>query len=312
MSTFNDSSSFDATLDEVNRTVCKSVEQLKSMYSAYNKQLVTLQTQQSTLESTSKNVAASKQLLQRQNEELQKNRDQLDDKWQQLHRAKEAVKEREDKVKTAENNIDLAERRLEEKEKELKEKEDHILSLEKRLNTTIIPSTEQVRLNIGGKKYHTSIDTLTAEKNTFFSGMLSGSYKRNKNGEYFIDRDGTLFYIILNHLRGYDTDQTIYDLGFTRKQRLVEDLEFYGIGHWLCETCDSLHLSSPPPDLKCCYSWLCTYGNHTDEGKDTPAPKDYVCSDCVYNLNSTYGEYYWSWRDGKLTTTERDGYNDYW
>jgi hypothetical protein len=53
----------------------------------------------------------------------------------------------------------------------------------------------------------TSVDTLTHEKDTFFSTLFSGNFKtdfknESSRDEYFIDRDPTYFGLILNHLRG--------------------------------------------------------------------------------------------------------------
>eukprot|EP01098_Paradermamoeba_levis_P016043 TRINITY_DN8440_c0_g3_i2.p1 TRINITY_DN8440_c0_g3~~TRINITY_DN8440_c0_g3_i2.p1 ORF type:complete len:368 (+),score=72.13 TRINITY_DN8440_c0_g3_i2:407-1510(+) len=61
----------------------------------------------------------------------------------------------------------------------------------------------QVRLNVGGSLFDTSLDTLLKYKNSLLATMFSGKYalKKDANGAYFIDRDGTYFRYILNYLR---------------------------------------------------------------------------------------------------------------
>ena len=63
---------------------------------------------------------------------------------------------------------------------------------------------EVVILNVGGKKFTTSLQTLRAEPESMLGVMFSGRHpcNRRKDGSIFIDRDGTHFRIILNYLRG--------------------------------------------------------------------------------------------------------------
>jgi len=60
-----------------------------------------------------------------------------------------------------------------------------------------------VRLNIGGKLFYTTPDTLRSRGDNFFTGLLSGriSSTKDENGAYFIDRNGDLFAPILDYLR---------------------------------------------------------------------------------------------------------------
>ncbi|CAF1698992.1 unnamed protein product [Brassica oleracea var. botrytis] len=65
--------------------------------------------------------------------------------------------------------------------------------------------SSMVRLNIGGKKFCTTIDTLTnREPDSMLSAMFSGRHAmahESKTGYVFIDRDGKHFRHILNWLR---------------------------------------------------------------------------------------------------------------
>jgi hypothetical protein len=60
-----------------------------------------------------------------------------------------------------------------------------------------------INLNIGGKLYATTLETLRKDSNSMLYAMFSGLYKVTKdgNGAYFIDRDGKYFRYILNYLR---------------------------------------------------------------------------------------------------------------
>ncbi|CAF0813410.1 unnamed protein product [Didymodactylos carnosus] len=61
----------------------------------------------------------------------------------------------------------------------------------------------KVTLNVGGEKYQTSIETLTREKDTFFTALFSRQWglEKDEEGCVFIDRNGKLFGIILEYLR---------------------------------------------------------------------------------------------------------------
>ena len=62
-----------------------------------------------------------------------------------------------------------------------------------------------VHLNVGGQRFSTSKRTLLSVQGeeTFFTSLLSGRISSNvdETGAYFIDRDPTLFRLILNYLR---------------------------------------------------------------------------------------------------------------
>ena len=71
-----------------------------------------------------------------------------------------------------------------------------------KLATTVADG--KVILDVGGEKYSTSVDTLTRERNTFFTALFSKQWKLARDpvdNSIFIDRDGKLFQHILNYLR---------------------------------------------------------------------------------------------------------------
>lgn len=61
---------------------------------------------------------------------------------------------------------------------------------------------------------------------SFFTALLSGRIAslRDDSGAFFIDRDPTLFSIILNYLRSRDVDLRTVDM-----KSLRNEAEFYGI-----------------------------------------------------------------------------------
>ena len=63
--------------------------------------------------------------------------------------------------------------------------------------------SSQIKLDVGGKHFTTSLSTLTREQDSMLAVMFSGRYELtpNSKGAYFIDRDGTHFRYVLNFLR---------------------------------------------------------------------------------------------------------------
>eukprot|EP01087_Luapelamoeba_hula_P000913 TRINITY_DN10680_c0_g1_i2.p1 TRINITY_DN10680_c0_g1~~TRINITY_DN10680_c0_g1_i2.p1 ORF type:complete len:469 (-),score=56.80 TRINITY_DN10680_c0_g1_i2:127-1533(-) len=61
----------------------------------------------------------------------------------------------------------------------------------------------RIKLNVGGIKFVTSLDTLQIYTDSMLGNMFSGKFKLDTDdkGYYFIDRDGTHFRYILNFLR---------------------------------------------------------------------------------------------------------------
>ena len=77
---------------------------------------------------------------------------------------------------------------------ELRKKESAFQELTKILNEVHFNST--VKLNVGGKIYKTTLDTLRKDPDSMLCAMFSGRHelKQDKeDGAYFIDRDGKLF-----------------------------------------------------------------------------------------------------------------------
>ncbi|CAA2938144.1 FH interacting FIP2 [Olea europaea subsp. europaea] len=88
-------------------------------------------------------------------------------------------------------------------------------------------SSSMVRLNIGGKKFCTTIDTLTqSEPESMLAAMFSGRHtvcQDSDEGYVFVDRDGKHFRHILNWLR----DGIIPTLNDSEYSELLREAEYY-------------------------------------------------------------------------------------
>ena len=87
-----------------------------------------------------------------------------------------------------------------------------------------IPSI--VKLNVGGKRFTTSLQTLTRDPNSMLAAMFSGRHEveTTEDGSFFIDRDGTYFRFILNYLRN---GELILPEGATFLEELKAEATFY-------------------------------------------------------------------------------------
>src|SRR3989338_1074567 len=178
--------------------------------------------------------SSEKKKLRRENGELRKEISRRKGEMEELAKTK--------------NYIEEEKKNLNERMKEIEERENNIVNIfnneyaererifENRIKNMIgnvkdckldIPIT----LNIGGSIYITSKETLTNIGKSFFNIMLSDKFnnKPNEKGEYFIDRNANNFNIILDYLRGEDVKDIIEELSFANKQRLKEDIKYYGL-----------------------------------------------------------------------------------
>lgn len=88
----------------------------------------------------------------------------------------------------------------------------------------------KVKLNVGGKIYTVSLDTIMSQKDTFLSALLSGRWLANPddpNGSIFIDRDGTHYNYIFNYLR--DRDKAVLPTDIHVKKMVAQEAEYLGL-----------------------------------------------------------------------------------
>ncbi|CAJ0944093.1 unnamed protein product, partial [Mesorhabditis belari] len=86
-------------------------------------------------------------------------------------------------------------------------------------------NSSAVVLNIGGKRFETTTDTLQSVENTYFDALLK-RWSAKMNEEIFIDRDSTQFRYILNYLR---TRELPIGLSSSAWNELKIEAEFYNL-----------------------------------------------------------------------------------
>ncbi|NWY50520.1 KCNRG protein, partial [Chionis minor] len=102
---------------------------------------------------------------------------------------------------------------------------------------------EVVTLSVGGVRFVTRASTLQHFPDSRLARMLNGDDQEFKlvNGEFFVDRDGTLFGYIMDFLR---TLQVSLPTDFSDYQRLQREAEFYGL-YPLADLLSQEHLLKP-------------------------------------------------------------------
>jgi len=87
---------------------------------------------------------------------------------------------------------------------------------------------ENVKIDIGGRIFKTSLKTLRKESDSVLASMFSKKcdLKKEDDGSFFIDRDGTFFHHILDFLRdGKLSEDILEDYG----SQIQKEAEFYGL-----------------------------------------------------------------------------------
>jgi hypothetical protein len=87
----------------------------------------------------------------------------------------------------------------------------------------------EIKLDIGGQHFTTTLTTLRRFPDTMIGAMFSGRHdlKKNEAGAYFIDRDWTHFRHILNFLRSPERFQLNLENDFAKELEI--EAEFYGL-----------------------------------------------------------------------------------
>ena len=135
--------------------------------------------------------------------------------------------------------------------------------IKERIKPVFESSSTPVRLSIGGKLFVTSISTLLKHQGSVFDKMFgsqrhfSDYAKDSSDGAYFIDRDPTLFKLVLDYMRDdhfdvpKDVDEAI---------KLGREFDYYGfseailhISHLIgpCKTCNQTALEAIQCKLGC-------------------------------------------------------------
>ena len=130
-----------------------------------------------------------------------------------------------------------------------------------------------VKLNVGGIPYVTTRATLTRYSDSMLGAMFSGKLPSTKdeNGGYIIDRDGQLFWFVLNYLRCSklalpadfnDMEQLEMEADFYQIQPLIDDLRIErekGAPFDIIEMIEDVYVTEPAryPSER----WLCIASN---------------------------------------------------
>ncbi|KAI1697601.1 BTB/POZ domain-containing protein [Ditylenchus destructor] len=89
-----------------------------------------------------------------------------------------------------------------------------------------IPNCDWVRLNVGGKLFQTTKDTLSQYPESFLARMVNGDLQSEKDetGAFLIDRDPEHFRVILNYLRS-----PVLECNKNVLKELLREADFYNI-----------------------------------------------------------------------------------
>ena len=100
---------------------------------------------------------------------------------------------------------------------------------------------ENVKIDIGGRIFRTSLKTLRRESESFLASMFSEKFdlKKEDDGSFFIDRDGSLFHHILNYLRDCQISEDVIEAYGPHMQR---EAEFYGLSGLKEQICNYNHV----------------------------------------------------------------------
>ena len=92
----------------------------------------------------------------------------------------------------------------------------------------MVEDSKILYLDIGGRKFSTSLGTLLKYPTSMLGLMFSGRVPstKDKDGNYFIDADGDMFVYILNFLR---RNQLCLPEDFCEYERLLLEVEFFQI-----------------------------------------------------------------------------------
>ena len=128
--------------------------------------------------------------------------------------------------KDAENQIKEACEVLQREATRLHQEQEAIDAMSKKIEHVHFSST--INLNIGGRRFTTSLQTLNKDPNSMLAAMFSGKFevKPSEDGAFFIDRDGKHFRFILNYLRN---GELILPEGATFLKELEAEAKFYQI-----------------------------------------------------------------------------------
>lgn len=124
------------------------------------------------------------------------------------------------------------ERKKVEQDREALEKE-KLSWVEQSQKLTAAQIGECITLNVGGTQFACSVDLLRKVPDSFFAALVSGRWElqRQKDGSVFIDREPTVFHLVMTYLRKYgsDFDMIEWHRTMTAREKLLlkDEAKFY-------------------------------------------------------------------------------------
>ena len=126
------------------------------------------------------------------------------------------------------SRLENIEGEFENKLKEVENKESRFKKIDEQIEELINKKDTVVKLNVGGRIYHTKVSTLLNSKDTLFGRILTKAIDSGENiTELFFDRSFDQFDVILDFLR---TKQfNLKGLQKSELEEIQEEAEYYGI-----------------------------------------------------------------------------------
>jgi len=134
------------------------------------------------------------------------------------------------------------------------------MSINNQLHSSYMPI---LRLNVGGKLFATTYETLDSEASMLSALVKNANPAQFIDGALFIDRDYTVFHFILNFLRGSSILPKKHSTDF---KLLLEESQYYSIER--LHRC-LYHMTQPDfkkNDLVCVNGMKCTVVDSDDHG----------------------------------------------
>mmetsp|Transcript_1454 Transcript_1454/g.1994 ORF Transcript_1454/g.1994 Transcript_1454/m.1994 type:complete len:277 (-) Transcript_1454:267-1097(-) len=158
----------------------------------------------------------------------------------------------EDALSALTDALSLREKDLDEREQELKKSKEHF-EIDRSAGYGDTSPSDVLNLNVGGNRTTVLRRTLTSVPESMlasrFSGRWDDSIEKDKNDDFFIDQEFSLFEIMLNYLRNKANVIDKYPLQSpTITRERVEDfyrmLDYYGMTNGLYPTNLAIHTGS--------------------------------------------------------------------
>lgn len=196
-------------LADLEQTVTESVRKTAEVF---------LRNGQSVLREREGELEASRKGLAARTDEASARQKFLDERARELARQEEVLRQEKEQLGQRAEEVQAQETRLQEQ----------VAAME-RLHTI---QESKIKLDIGGQIFSTSMQTLRRDEESMLAAMFSGRFelKKEADGSYFIDRDGTYFRYILNFLRDGCIEAGTLPNDRVMIKELLREAKYYQLG----------------------------------------------------------------------------------